>query len=341
MKHLIVCFCWFCFSVLKTQQALAVSNPVDTLSPDLSIVTDDRALKLLSTETVFMENWINDMTFPYENIKAADLPELTSIPVSPSGDKFSPTWYGKLTSGYKWRWGRQHHGVDLALKTGDTVFAAWDGVVRYAQWNKSGYGNCVIIRHRNGLETLYAHMSKIQVSPNQYVSSGEVIGLGGNTGRSFGAHLHFEIRYKDFSIDPETVIDYNTLEVKVDTIRFVRPNIKSSRYGGDINVVPASSVTDSILVSHDNRDTLHSNHTEMSEAAKKETAIEPTGRSMAPAAKKKNSPAKKPARTYVIKKGDTYTSIAKKTGVSIATLKKLNPRQKETKLMPGKSIRIQ
>jgi LysM repeat protein len=94
-------------------------------------------------------------------------------------------------------------------------------------------------------------------------------------------------------------------------------------------------------VSHDKIDTLHSIHTETSAAAKKETATEPTGRPTAPVSKKKNSPAKKPARTYVIKKGDTYTSIAKKTGVSIATLKKLNPRQKETKLMPGKSIRIQ
>ena len=330
--HRLFYSCILC--LLTLSESIAAPASADTLSPDLSVVTDDRALRLLSTESVYQENWITDMTFPYENVKASDLPETTSIPVLLSGDKFTPTWYGKLSSGYKWRWGRQHHGVDLALKTGDSVFAAWEGVVRYAQWNKSGYGNCIVIRHRNGLETLYAHLSKIQVSPNQYVSSGDLIGLGGNTGRSFGAHLHFEIRYKDFSIDPETVIDYGNLQVKVDSIRFVRSNIKGTRYGGDMSAVPASSVTDSVMVEQPRTDSLQMSQPGGLSPKQNENVI-------GAVKNKKGSTAKKPTRTYVIKKGDTYTSIAKKTGVSITTLKKLNPRQKETKLMPGKTIRIQ
>lgn len=332
MRFLIAFILLLTAGCLSGLDAHAVSLSIDTLAPVLSNISDERALRLLANEPVYGENWINDMTFPYENVKAVDLPEVTIIPLMGAGENFTITWYGKLSSGYKWRWGRQHHGVDLALKTGDSVFAAWDGVVRYAQWNKSGYGNCVVIRHRNGLETLYAHLSKIQVTPNQYISSGEPIGLGGNTGRSFGAHLHFEVRYKDFSIDPESIVDYNTLKLRTDTLQFIRANIKGSRYGGDVNVVPASSTTDSIAPTADTTLQTSDAHAVITEAPIKKT--------VSVSEKKKSPTGKSSQKTYVIKKGDTYTSIAKKTGVSIATLKKLNPRQKETKLMPGKTIRI-
>jgi murein DD-endopeptidase MepM/ murein hydrolase activator NlpD len=334
------------------------SSPVDTLQPESTNQTDDRALKLLIADPVYTENWINDVTFVFENIKATDLPETTIIPLLQPDEKFTPTWYGKLSSAYKWRWGRQHHGVDLGLKTGDPIFAAWDGVVRYARWNKAGYGNCVIIRHKNGLETLYAHLSKISVSPNQYVSSGDVIGLGGSTGRSYGPHLHFEIRYKDFSINPELIIDYNTQTLRADTFQFVKAYLKGSRYGGDMNI--RVDTTTEQLASAGNivgKDTLisgtghppiilhpsnaspelASNQRVSSNASVEQKTV---SRSPLPTTKKKGTTTKKITKTYTIKKGDTYTSIAKKTGVSIASLKKLNPRQKETLLMPGKTIRI-
>ena len=117
---------------------------------------------------------------------------------------------GIVTSRYGFRKGRYHNGIDLNLNTGDPVKAAWGGKVRYAKWNNGGFGNLVIIRHDNGLETLYGHLSKINVVPNQYVSAGEIIGLGGNTGRSFGAHLHFEVRFYDIPMNPEQVIDFNS-----------------------------------------------------------------------------------------------------------------------------------
>jgi murein DD-endopeptidase MepM/ murein hydrolase activator NlpD len=127
---------------------------------------------------------------------------------------FVPPVKGIMTSKYSWRKGRYHKGVDLDLETGDTVVAAFDGVVRYAKWNEGGYGYLVIIRHYNGLETLYAHLSKVIAQPNQEIKAGTPIGLGGNTGHSYGSHLHFEVRFYDNPINPEEIIDFAKKELK-------------------------------------------------------------------------------------------------------------------------------
>lgn len=127
---------------------------------------------------------------------------------------FTVPFKGVITSGYGWRRRRPHYGTDINLETGDTVVAAFDGRVRIAKFNKGGYGNVVIIRHNNGLETVYAHLSKLLVEPGTEVTSGMVIGLGGNTGRSYGSHLHFEMRYLGRALDTEDVIDFEKGEVK-------------------------------------------------------------------------------------------------------------------------------
>ncbi|MEJ6686389.1 MAG: M23 family metallopeptidase [Crocinitomicaceae bacterium] len=121
---------------------------------------------------------------------------------------------GPVTSRYKYRNGKFHNGIDLDLVTGDTVVSAFDGVVRYAKNNSGGYGNLVIVRHFNGLETYYAHLSKLLVFSGQRISSGEVLGLGGNTGHSFGSHLHFEVRFYDSAMNPEELIDFKKKELK-------------------------------------------------------------------------------------------------------------------------------
>ena len=121
---------------------------------------------------------------------------------------------GPVTSRYKYRNGKFHNGIDLDLVTGDTVVSAFDGVVRYAKNNSGGYGNLVIVRHYNGLETYYAHLSKLLVFSGQRISSGEVLGLGGNTGHSFGSHLHFEVRFYDSAMNPEELIDFKKKELK-------------------------------------------------------------------------------------------------------------------------------
>lgn len=128
-------------------------------------------------------------------------------------DGFVMPFDGVVTSRFGWRKGRPHNGIDLDLTTGDTVRAAWSGRVRYAKYNASGFGNLVIIRHDNGLETFYAHLSQLSVVPNQIISAGDPIGLGGNTGRSFGSHLHFEIRFYDLPINPEKIIDFKKKEI--------------------------------------------------------------------------------------------------------------------------------
>lgn len=103
---------------------------------------------------------------------------------------------------------RYHYGIDLRVKVGDSIRAAFGGIVRMANFDKRGYGKYVLVRHYNGLETLYAHLSNQQVKVGQYVDAGDVIGLGGNTGRSTGPHLHFEVRYEGNPLNPEYFYDF-------------------------------------------------------------------------------------------------------------------------------------
>jgi hypothetical protein len=129
-------------------------------------------------------------------------------------DNYAIPFDGLMTSRYGYRRGRRHNGVDIDLETGDTIYAAFDGKIRYAQYHDHGFGNLIVMRHYNGLETYYAHCSKLLVAPNQDVVAGQPIGLGGNTGRSTGSHLHFEVRFYDNPIDPELIFDFKHKVVK-------------------------------------------------------------------------------------------------------------------------------
>jgi murein DD-endopeptidase MepM/ murein hydrolase activator NlpD len=188
------------------------------------------AEKLLSENPIFLEYWDNTQVFTYDNVTYSDLPLKIEIPLVKKDEKFQITWYGNLNFKYGWRWGRMHRGLDLFLRTGDSVVAAFNGIVRYARFNSSGFGNCVVVRHLNGLETVYGHLSKINVSEDQYVQAGELVGLGGTTGRSSGPHLHFETRYKDFSIDPETYADVRTSKLLSDTFVLYKSALQAIRY---------------------------------------------------------------------------------------------------------------
>lgn len=132
---------------------------------------------------------------------------------------------GQVNSKFGWRDGRMHKGIDINLHKGDAVVAAFDGMVRIAHL-KGAYGNVIIIRHYNGLETVYAHLSKIKVKPGQIVLAGQLIGLGGSTGRSSGPHLHFEIRFKGQALNPSSIISFVENKAYNDSIV-----IKKSRYG--------------------------------------------------------------------------------------------------------------
>ncbi|MCH7399244.1 M23 family metallopeptidase [Belliella sp. DSM 107340] len=137
-------------------------------------------------------------------------------------DQFFGTYWSlpldqtRITSEFGFRRYRWHHGTDLKLNTGDPIYSAFDGIVRIKSYDRNGYGYYVVVRHKNGLETLYGHMSKILVEVGQEVKSGDVIGLGGSTGRSSGPHLHFEVRYQGLSINPTQLFDFNIGRLRSD-----------------------------------------------------------------------------------------------------------------------------
>ena len=112
-----------------------------------------------------------------------------------------------ITSHFGYRHGRWHKGTDIDLETGDPVYAAFDGIIRISGV-QGAFGRCVVIRHYNGLETVYGHMSKLNFEENTLVKAGDEIGKGGNTGRSSGSHLHFETRYEGNAFDSENIFTY-------------------------------------------------------------------------------------------------------------------------------------
>ena len=174
----------------------------------------------------FTHDWDTEVCYP-SNLQNSysDLKDTIWLcTVDSMYSEFVMPFDGRVTSRYGWRRGRPHHGIDIGLRTGDTVRAAFSGRVRYAKYNESGFGNLVIIRHYNGLETFYAHLSKHMVVPNQLVNAGDPIGLGGNTGRSYGAHLHFEVRFFDIPINPERIINFDKKEL-VDENLFVHSGL--------------------------------------------------------------------------------------------------------------------
>lgn len=122
----------------------------------------------------------------------------------------------RITSEFGFRRYRWHHGTDLKLNVGDPVYSTFDGIVRIRSYDRNGYGYYVVVRHKNGLETLYGHLSKILVEVGQEVKAGDLLGLGGNTGRSTGPHLHYEIRYQGLSINPTEIFDFNFGRIKND-----------------------------------------------------------------------------------------------------------------------------
>lgn len=153
---------------------------------------------------IFKENW-KRITFPYPTDEKT--PDSVYISFQTKYDTFTLPHNNVLTSGFGYRRGGFHKGIDIRLAKGTKVNAAFNGKVRYARYNSGGFGNLVIIRHFNGLETFYAHLSKILVKEDEIVESGKVIGLGGNTGVEWsGTHLHFEVRYRDLSFDPQKMI---------------------------------------------------------------------------------------------------------------------------------------
>ena len=188
----------------------------DTTTAESAVTTSN--IEIPST-TLYQQTWFNERV-KSQKVTLRDIPDEVTLRLcgKKGTDNFVFPYKGIKTSGYGWRWGRPHTGIDIALKTGDPVYAAFDGVVRVAKYN-GGYGNMVLIRHYNNLETLYGHMSAIKVKVGQKVKAGDIIGLGGSTGNSTGPHLHFECRLLYACFDPEWIVDIKKYDLKTKLVR--------------------------------------------------------------------------------------------------------------------------
>jgi murein DD-endopeptidase MepM/ murein hydrolase activator NlpD len=185
----------------------------------LYVSQDSMQLNVLPFDTtkvpaaLLYSSWNNNFVNPY-NIDLEKKPDTTIIDLKGYVHPIA----GRITSNFGWRRWKWHYGIDLKLNVGDTLRSSFDGMVRIAKRSRS-FGNFVVIRHNNGLETIYGHMARLMVSPNQSVKAGDVIGLGGNTGRSTGPHLHYEIRYMGNSINPNDIVNFDSCKLKIDTLK--------------------------------------------------------------------------------------------------------------------------
>jgi murein DD-endopeptidase MepM/ murein hydrolase activator NlpD len=161
-------------------------------------------------------SWDSNIAHPYNFDEVFKYDSVVLTLIQFNDNNFVLPYRGNLTSLFGWRKYRPHYGTDIDLETGDEVVSAFDGMVRLAKYYQ-GYGNCVIIRHNNGLETVYAHLSRILVESGQKLDAGTIIGLGGNTGHSYGSHLHFEIRYLGQALDTQDFIDFENGILKSNT----------------------------------------------------------------------------------------------------------------------------
>ena len=202
-----------------SQDLIARQAPIDKKLKSVDSLALQKQIRAEQSEYPALSlypNWNNQYVHAYGN---AIIPETYTIDLT---GFHMPTPSTKITSPFGSRWRRMHNGLDLKVNIGDTIVAAFDGKVRIVKYERRGYGKYVVIRHDNGLETVYGHLSKQLVEENQLVKAGEVIGLGGNTGRSTGSHLHFETRFLGIAINPVYMFDFPKQDIVADTYTFRR-----------------------------------------------------------------------------------------------------------------------
>ena len=290
------------------QDLLASQAPVDKRMK----AVDTLSLRRLIVKEN-MENPSADLYNGWDNKyahRATTLPETYRIDLR---GFCMPTPSRVVTSnfGYRARWGRQHKGLDIKVYIGDTIRAAFSGKVRIVRYEAGGYGKYVVIRHNNGLETIYGHLSKQLVSEDQEVRAGEPIGLGGNTGRSTGSHLHFETRLCGVALNPALMFDFRNQDVTGDYFVFNR-----------------------------------SSYERESEEATRERGMVGNGGYTAEQVRGSKSNANSGEGSSEMEKlyhkvsaGETIASIAKRRGVTVEQICRLNHLTPSTKVRPGMILR--
>ena len=291
--------------------------PVDTLDVGDGryqiVLKDDNTwtviknISALSEEDVFKKYWKTNVTNPY-NVSLESLDYRTTIFLVDSISRFVCPHQGKVFSRFGVRRGRRHQGADVPYPTGTPVYCAFDGRVRLAESHR-GYGNLIIIRHENGLETFYGHLSRIDVKVGQWVHAGDLIALGGSTGRSSGPHLHFETRYKGFAFDPEWIIDFERGCLRKNAFVLRRSYLSAeSRYvPTTIDEEEEQYLTEEQIKAEEER------------IAKERAAM----------------------KYHTIRSGDTLSGLASKYHTSVSKICSLNPGLKPTTVLSiGRKIRV-
>ena len=288
------------------QDLLANQAPIDRKMK----VVDSLMLQQLITNEVW-ESPAAELYEDWDNIyahKATSLPDSFTVNLR---DFCMPTTSRLVTSNFGARWGRQHKGLDIKVYIGDTIRAAFSGKVRIVrnEGARKGYGKYIVIRHNNGLETIYGHLSAWLVSENQEVRAGDPIALGGNTGRSTGSHLHFETRLCGVALNPAVMFDFKNQDVVGDTWTFNR-----STYNRESAEATRLRGTGGVYRGGDGL-----NYAEV-----------PTSRSQASSSN---------VRYHKVKSGETLSAIARKHHTTVSALCNLNRIKKTVTLRLGQILK--
>ncbi|MEI6752530.1 MAG: M23 family metallopeptidase [Paludibacter sp.] len=207
------------YSQLNNFSLIPKKDTTNNIYKEMLNDNSDDLMENHPAEDIYNDIWTSDHVNPYK-IPIDSLPDSVRIDVS---NFFVPV-RGAVTSVFGPRRYRFHYGTDLRLKVGDSVVCAFSGKIRIINYEGRGYGNYIVVRHDNGLETVYAHLSAVLVALNQNVKGGELIAFGGNTGHSTGPHLHFETRYIGNAINPEHIINFSNGLVLAKTYLLTKKN---------------------------------------------------------------------------------------------------------------------
>ena len=288
------------------QDLLASQAPIDRKMKSVDSIALQRLLEFEEWESpasALYEDWDNIYAH-----RPTELPDSFRIDLR---DFCMPTPSRVITSNFGPRWGRQHKGLDIKVYIGDTIRSAFSGKVRIVRYEPKGYGKYVVIRHINGLETIYGHMSKQLVHENQEVRAGEPIGLGGNTGRSTGSHLHFETRLCGVALNPAVLFDFRNQDVIGH--EYVYRKSTYNRDAAQANRLRGANG----LYGYDPADVNSPNQ----------------GKSYDMSSASSNT------RYHKVKKGETLSAIARKHHTSVSALCKLNRISKNVRLRPGQILK--
>ena len=291
------------------QDLLARQAPVDRKMKAVDSIALNRLIEQDMSENPagdLYDEWDNELT----HYQGATIPDETTIDLR---GFCMPTPSRVVTSNYGARWGRQHKGLDIKVYIGDTIRAAFSGKVRIVKYEPRGYGKYVVIRHYNGLETYYGHMSGWLVKENDEVKAGDPIGLGGNTGRSTGSHLHFETRVCGIALNPALMFDFRNQDVTGDFYTFHR-----SKYAAE------SALATRLRGVEANAN----GRFEVDVDDDSEMAIAAPAATFAPE-----------THFHKVKKGETLQAVARKCHTTVDVLCRLNHIGKNIRLMPGQILK--